>query len=437
MPASTTMRAQPGTAGSAGMREAGAGGAGLALIGRRRRRAARRPRSAGHLVECRDHVVEVGVRHPGVERQRQQALVGGLGDREAQAWEPRLVVGVPVDRDVVDVDPDPLGPEGVEDRAAVDGEAVEPQPHEHEVPGRVRARIDRRQLERRVAGQPVHVARGEPAPPGQPLLETLELRAAERRRDIGQPVVVAEVDHRVGPVAAGGKLGLDAVVAEAAQGGGQVVAVGQDRPTLARRHDLGRMEAEDGHVGQRPDRPALERRAERVRGVGDDRQRPARRGVGDRPECRVVGRLAGVVDRDDRPRPFRDRRCDGAGIDQQRVGVDIGETRRGTRVEHRVGAGDERHRRRDRLVTRPETRDRGRPMECGGPRTERHGVAGAGRLDQPGLELRDARAGGQPLGAQRRRDCLDVALFDDLVGVRQQRRADGFAAVDRERGPDR
>ncbi len=216
----------------------------------------------------------------------------------------------------MDVDPDPLGAEGVEDRAAIDRQPVETELDEHEVPCRIGARVDGRQLESRVTCQPLDVARRELATSCQPLLEPFELRSAERGGDVGQSVVVAELDHRVGPVAAGRQLRLDAVVAEAAQGGGEVVAVGQDRATLPGRHDLGRMEAEHGHVGERADRPALERRAQRVRGVGDDRERPAGGRVGDRPECGVVGRLAGVVDRDDRACPFRDRCGDRARIDR-------------------------------------------------------------------------------------------------------------------------
>ena len=68
-----------------------------------------------------------------------------------------------------------------------------------------------------MTGEPLEVARRELAAPRQQLLEPVELRLPERRRDVGQPVVVAELDHRVGPVAAGRELGRDAVVPEAPQ----------------------------------------------------------------------------------------------------------------------------------------------------------------------------------------------------------------------------
>ena len=92
----------------------------------------------------------------------------------------------------------------------------------------------------------------------------------------------------------------------------------------------------------------------------------------------------------------------------------------GAGVQDGVGGRRERHRRGDRLVARPETgRHRG-AMERRRPRREGDGVTRAGRLDEARLERRDARAGRQPVGAERGRDRLDVVVGDLLVGVRQE-----------------
>jgi len=50
----------------------------------------------------------------------------------------------------VDVHPDPLGPQGAKDRAAVDPEAVQPELDEGEVPGGIRAIHDHRRIEQLV-----------------------------------------------------------------------------------------------------------------------------------------------------------------------------------------------------------------------------------------------------------------------------------------------
>jgi len=263
------------------------------------------------------------------------------------------------------------------------------------------------------------VARRQAASVREPLLEAFELRQTERGREIRQSVVVAELDHRVRPVAASRQLGLDAVVPKTAQRHGEVIPIGQDRAAFPGRHDLGRMQAEHGQVGQRSDGASLERRAERMGRVRDDRQPPARRRVRDRPERGIIGRLAAVVDRDDGLRQSGDRRSHGGGIDQQRAGHDVREARCRADVQDGVGAGHERHRRRDRLVAGPQPGHRGGAMQRGGPGAERDGMPGSGRVRQGGLELGDARAGRQPIGSERGRDRRDVALIDDLVGVRQ------------------
>ncbi len=193
---------------------------------------------------------------------------------------------------------------------------------------------------------------------GQECVEPRELRAAECRTDVGEPVVVAELHHGVGPVRPGRELRRDPVVAEAPQPIREVVAIGQDGTTFARGQDLRRVEAQDRHVGERADGPPAASRAQRMGGIGDDRERAGGGRVGHGPEGGVVGRLAGVVDRQERTRPRGDRIRHPGRVDQQRARFDVREPRIGPRVEHGVRGGDEGQGRRDRLVPRPSARPR-------------------------------------------------------------------------------
>ena len=61
------------------------------------------------------------------------------------------------------------------------------------------------------------------SPSGEELIQPVSWALAERRPDIGQPVVVAELHHRVGPVRPSRELGVDAVIPETTERGGQVI----------------------------------------------------------------------------------------------------------------------------------------------------------------------------------------------------------------------
>ena len=140
-----------------------------------------------------------------------------------------------------------------------------------------------------------------------------------------------------------------------------------------------------------PTRSPSQRRAERMRGVGDDRQRD-RAGPESaiRRSAVVVGRMAGVVDRQDRPGPGRDRLGDGLRSIRRVPRVDIGEARFSADVEDGVGRRDERHRRGDRLVAATQAgRVRG-AVEGGRTRAERHRVPRPGRRSERLLELPDS-----------------------------------------------
>ena len=72
------------------------------------------------------------------------------------------------------------------------------------------------------------------------------------------------------------------------------------------------MQRQNRQVGERADLTAVPGCAERMCGIGDDRDRSAWSGIRDGPQRVVVGGLAGVVDRRDGPRPCRQRGYQGA-----------------------------------------------------------------------------------------------------------------------------
>ena len=75
--------------------------------------------------------------------------------------------------------------------------------------------------------------------------------------------------------------------------------------------------------------------------------------LGDRAERLHVARVAEHVHRQDPARARRDGRLDGRRVEHERLGIDVGEDGRRALVEHHVGRGHERDRRRDDLVARP------------------------------------------------------------------------------------
>jgi hypothetical protein len=205
---------------------------------------------------------------------------------------------------------------------------------------------------------------------------------------------------------------------DVAERAGPVEQVGTgrgDRAALGRGQVLGREEAERGQVGQGADRPAVVGRADRVRRVADHHRVDP---LGDLAQRVVLGRVAGVVDRADRPGLLGDQRLDRGRVDVRGLVLDVGEEHRG--AEHHRGrrGGHERHRRRDDLVAglhpggRVRGVQRGRPVGDGDRGRARHG-------GDVGLELGDPWAGGEPVAGQRRDHGFDVGAVDRLPPVRQ------------------
>ena len=92
-----------------------------------------------------------------------------------------------------------------------------------------------------------------------------------------------------------------------------------------------------------------------------------------------VGRDAGLVDDDHGTRPIGDHFADGGGRHVARREVDVGEDRGGARVHHRIGGGDERQRRNDDLVTRPDSGEHERQVQPGRATRNSNALGGARR----------------------------------------------------------
>ena len=183
-----------------------------------------------------------------------------------------------VDRDVVDVHADVLGTQGLVDAAAVDAQPVEPEPGEQEVPGRLASRRPPASSTERV------VARGAPGSGRRARDGARGTRPAARSgrcpsaaRDVREPVVVAELDHGVGPVAPRRRArsrcrGCGTAAARSARSS-RSVRTAPPSPVVMILAGCRRSTVRSASV---PTVPAVARRAQRVRGVRDERQ-PARR----------------------------------------------------------------------------------------------------------------------------------------------------------------
>ncbi len=115
-------------------------------------------------------------------------------------------------------------------------------------------------------GETLGVGRGDPRPGLEQLVEAVELRQPDGGEDVRHAVVEAGLRH-----VAGGER-APAVVAEPDDLGGNSLVARRDRPTLAGRHDLPRMEAQARCQPERAARLAAPAGAERAGGVLDHRQ---------------------------------------------------------------------------------------------------------------------------------------------------------------------
>src|SRR6266545_2865758 len=138
-------------------------------------------------------------------------------------------------------------------------------------------------------------------------------------------------------------------------------------------------------------------RTERFARVLDQRQSVALRYGAQWVE---VARKTEHVDGHDRARPLGHCSRHGCRVEIQRDGIDVREDRRRTFDDEAVRRRDERQRRRDHLVTGPETCDPTEEMQARRAARQRGGVRRADPLCHLLLEALDPRPKGEPARAQ-------------------------------------
>ena len=107
-----------------------------------------------------------------------------------------------------------------------------------------------------------------------------------------------------------------------------------------------------------------------------------------------------------------------AGIEHERVGIDVGEDGRRALVEHAVGRGDERDRRRHDLVALADARRPHEQVQPGRAARDRDGVLGAAEGRELLLEVARVRPEAEDARAQRGEHVLLLLRPD--VGPRER-----------------
>jgi hypothetical protein len=264
-----------------------------------------------------------------------------------------------------------------------------------------------------VVAQQLAIAQDQLAAAGDIGLERVEPGVQERGARLVEPVVEAEADDVVArgmtAVAIPGA-GRHRMRARAAGKRRDVGVAGREQPALAACEDLVREEAERAREPQCAELAAQpgRRRAGRVRRILDQRQASLPAQLAQRCQC---GRVAAVVDGAHGLRAWRDAPLHVRGIDPEVVRAgDVGQHRRCAAVAHRRGGGDERHRRHDDLVARPDAGGQVREVKRRGAARQRDRVRHAQHFRKRRLEALRARTHRQPARAQAGRDRVDVAL---------------------------
>ena len=144
-------------------------------------------------------------------------------------------------------------------------------------------------------------------------------------------------------------VGGDAVITEGAHSLGQSGVIRRNHSAFARRHVFHRVEAERIQIGKSSDAPAFVATANCMTGIINERHAMS---IRDGLQCIVVARLSRVINGDDRLCARRNLLFDIGRIDQQRVGIDIGEHRGAALIQDTVRTGSEGHRRNHDLVSR-------------------------------------------------------------------------------------
>ena len=182
-------------------------------------------------------------------------------------------------------------------------------------------------------------------------------------------------------------LRLHSVRAQETRARGQALVIGRDQTGVAKCAEILAREKREAAV--RPDaadRAGLIGRAYSLRGIFDDRNTAARRGIGDWIE---IGAQAKEMDWNDRLGFRRDRRNGLIGVDVERRRIDVDEHRPGAQPLDGAGGRKERIRRRDDLVARFDVERHQRQEERVGPGRNGDGVRDADEGAELALERLD------------------------------------------------
>jgi hypothetical protein len=264
---------------------------------------------------------------------------------------------------------------------------------------------------------------------GDLAVEFLELLEADRALDFAEAEIVsdhvAEIGHAL--VAHDGF----GVVADEAQALGDLDVVGHEDAAFAGVDVLVVIEAEAADIGERAGGLAVIQRTRSLCAVGDELEAVL---PGEGAEGVHVGRLTCDVHGEDGARVRGDVRLDGARIEAEGVGLDVGEDRNGVPMEDRGRRGAHRPRARDHFVARlnADGADGGDEARC--PGVHGDGATHAEFFGAGLLELADFRAAvevGAPAAVVLRED----AAFDDRLRGGDFLGAEGVVA--RERARDR
>ena len=173
-----------------------------------------------------------------------------------------------------------------------------------------------------------------------------------------------------------------------------------------------------------PDGRAAIARADRLRGIFDDRNAGTRGNVDNR---RHVGALAEQVHRQDRFRLRRESGRDGSGVDIERGGIDVDKHRTRSHPGDRAGRREERKRSRHDLVARTDVQGHQGGKERIRARRNANGVRDSKKRFELALEgfnlgtedevlrIADARDRVEHALAERRELCLEVDQRDFLA----------------------
>ena len=344
--------------------------------------AAKRLRSR-ELCTARDDIFLLFRGQLGIHRQSQDAVAGGLADREvaravAQVGQAFLQMQRPR---IVDFTADTqrfqVPQQGI---ATAVGHfhhvLIERVPHIRSHDGRGQEAIEPGR------GQQFVVAPGRGLPAANPAFDVRQFHA----QNGGVYGVQAGIPAKLSMVI----LWFHAVDAQAGDALGPVGIVGRDHAAVAEgAQRLGRVVAE---AGQRPECTALLAailRPERLSRVLDHVQTvPA----GDPVDGVHVRTLAEQVNRHDRSRARRDFRFDLLRINVECVGVDVGEDRRGPEPADGAGGGEKGERRHDDFVARPDLQGVQRQQQGIGAGRAADGVRGPAIGGHLALQGRDLRA---------------------------------------------